>query len=406
MGRTQRIRSVVSAAVSLAVTLLILLAACGGGGGGPQEQAPTPTDGLMELMAYVPTGYEQYWVCMSSQRRFLDDAGFQDVRTTDQLEAALSSQSLSAKDRDALLLVPAYVPSAFTRRWAMGTYKVREFLGLDFLQIEDYVSVGQDVFSVARLTFDGGALAAALEAQGYGREEHGGVPYYSIADDFDVATPANGDNLPEGLALVMMSSMNRVWLQDGVLAVAPATQAMTDVMDATSGRMESVLDRKDYRRTAEGLGPVHAVCFLDPAQVSFEALLHDIDPSMEPYLMEEVQKYPQWATLEPPDLVALAYYRRPDATDVFKVGLWYNDKEKAKSNAPELQKRLEQYQSSSADKPLCEGVEVHSQSSSDGSLALAECRDGLASRWVGQLYNNEQNIFLIESPADYQEVPP
>jgi hypothetical protein len=389
------------------VALLILLGACGGGG--PQDQAPAPTNNLLELLAYVPAGYEQHWVCVSSHRRFLDDAGFQDVQTSDQLEAALSSQSLSTQDRDALLLGPVGVPSAFARRWAMSTYKVRELVGLDFLQIEDYLSVGPDVFGVARLSFDSEALAAALEAQGYGREEHGGVPYYTIADDFDVATPVNeqGDTLPEGLALVMMSSMNRVWLQDGMLAVAPATQAMTDVMDAASGRMESVLDRKEYRRTAEGLGPVHAACFLDPAQVSFEALLRSTDPWVERFLVDEVlPQYPQWATLEPPDLVALGYYRRPDGTDVFKVGLWYNDEQKAKANAPELQKRLEQYQSTSADKPLCEEVEVHSLRSSDGSLALAECRGGLASHWIGQLNNNEHNIFLIESPADYDEVRP
>jgi len=135
MARTPRTHSGLSAA-GLTIALLILLAACDGGGS-PEEQAPTPTSGLMELLAYVPTGYEQYWVCMSSQRRFLDEAGFQDVRTSDQLEAALSSQSLSTNDREALLLVPAYVPSAFSRRWAMGTYKVRDILGLDFLQVED-----------------------------------------------------------------------------------------------------------------------------------------------------------------------------------------------------------------------------------------------------------------------------
>jgi hypothetical protein len=26
--------------------------------------------------------------------------------------------------------------------------------------------------------------------------------------------------------------------------------------------------------------------------------------------------------------------------------------------------------------------------------------------WIGQLNNNEHNIFLIESPADYEEVRP
>jgi hypothetical protein len=193
-------------------------------------------------------------------------------------------------------------------------------------------------------------------------------------------------------------------------------------MDAASGRIASILDRPEYRETVVGLGPVHAACLLDPAQYSDEVLLgaaylvaarqleagpeqnaqetgeeseERLEAARDELLERLPSQYADWATLEPPSLLALGYYREPDGTNVFKVGLWYDDKEKAKTNAPELQKRLAQYQSEESGRPLCDEAEVHSQTWSDGSLALAECRGGLARWWTRALQAHDL-LFLLE----------
>jgi hypothetical protein len=169
--------------------------------------------------------------------------------------------------------------------------------------------------------------------------------------------------------------------------------------------MPSILDRPEYRQTAEGLGPVHAACLLDPAQYGDETLLDSAahlvmarqyagpdPPSRETQSEFDARlelarrglvknlpiQYPQWARLDPPALLALGYYREPDGTNVFKVGLWYDDSRKASADAPELQKRLAQYQSEELGEPMCDHVEARSRTWSDGSLVVGECRGGLA----------------------------
>jgi hypothetical protein len=94
-------------------------------------------------------------------------------------------------------------------------------------------------------------------------------------------------------------------------------------------------------------------------------------------------------------LLALGYYRDSDGTNVFKVGLWYDDKQKANTNAPELQKRLGQYQSEAWGKPLCDEAEARSQAWSDASLVVGECRGGLAREWTWALKTLDL-LFLLE----------
>jgi len=380
------------------IALLILLAACGGGGG-PPEQVPPTTEGVLALMAYVPNSPQYSEFCFSSPRRFLDDAGFQNVRTFEDATEAAKDESLSSKDREALLLVPAGVQSTFTRRWAMSTLRIRDRLGLNFFEIEEFLSAGPDHFDLVQVPFDKTTLVAGLDDEGYALEEHGGIPFYAIAPDFDVITTrtAEGYNVPTGLAEFMADSMNRVWFSDRLLVFAPATQIVTDVIDAASGRAESISSRPDYRRSIEGLSPFYAGCLLDPGYLDFESFVQRLQPDSRRHVIDEVlSRYPQWSPLERPILLALGYYRQGDGRDTFKIGFWYADKGKAKANASELEKRLKQYQSMSADKPLCGEVYVKSRTWSEGSLALAECRDGLAGQWVGQFLSEELIVLLMD----------
>jgi hypothetical protein len=171
---------------------------------------------------------------------------------------------------------------------------------------------------------------------------------------------------------------------------------MTDAIDTASGRIPSILDLPEYRETAEGLGQVHAACLLDPAQYSDELLLRSTtSEEPRPELVQRLpSQYPEWDRLEPPSLLALGYYREPDGTNVFKVGLWYDDKQKASANRAELQKRLAQYQSETWGKPLCDEAEASSQAWSDGSLVVAECRGGLARHWAS-LLETADLLFLL-----------
>ena len=417
MGRTPRTQC---AAVGL-IALLSLLAACDGGGPQEQSQDQAPTESFLELMAYVPAAREYQQVCFSSPRRFLDAAGFEDVRTVEQTVALLEKQSLvEVRDTD-LSIEAVSVPSLYTDYWKIWFVKLRDLLGVEFFQIEDLLSTGLDYLDVVRGPFDGEALAGALVAQNYAQEDHRGVPFYATGGDFHPAFIVGEGGLETltDLGAMVIDRMNRVWLQDGTLVAAPATQIMTDSIDASSGRIPSILDRPEYRRTAEGLGPVHAACLLDPAQYSDEALLDSaaylvmetspeppapetqsqFDQRLEAARRELVERlpsqYPEWDRLEPPGLLALGYYRNPDGTSVLKVGLWYGDKRKAKANAPELQKRLAQYQSETWGKPLCDEAEARSQAWSDGSLAVADCRGGLAHQWTWALKAGDL-LFLLE----------
>ena len=418
MAQTPGMRSVVSAAVAL----VILLPACGGGKS--QEQAPTPTDSLLELMAYVPAGREYEQVCFSSPRRFLDASGFEDVRTVDDAVPILEQQSLT--EEPAFSLQPVSVPSLYTDYWKDRFLQLPDILSLDLFAVDDLLSTGLEYLDVVRGSFDGEAIGRVLEEQNYSREDHRGVSFYAISGDFEptfIVDEKGLETLTE-LGALAIDRMNRVWLQDGTLVAAPATQIMTDAMDAASGRTPSILDRPEYRRTAEGLGPVHAACLLDPAQYSDETLLdsaayllaarqlqeagpeqsaqetgEEWDERLEAARHELAQRlpaqYPEWADLDPPSRLALAYYRDPDGTNVFKVGLWYDDKRKANANAAELQKRLAEYQSESWGKPLCDEADAYSQAWSDGSLVVAECRGGLARQWTWALKSADL-LFLLE----------
>jgi hypothetical protein len=405
MGRTPATRSVVSAVALTA--LLILLAACGGGGGS-QEQAPAPTNGLMELLAHVPAAGEYQEVCFASPRRFLDHAGFQDVRTVEQAMALMKSQSIAMRNvetpspdlLDSLFSVgPVGVPSLYTDYWGLHFEKTRDLLGVEFFQVDDLLSTGSEYLDVVRGPFDSEAMSRTLEAQGYSREDHRGTPFYAISGDFDVSFVVNeqGYETLTELGALVIDRMNRVWLRDGTLVAAPATQIMTDAMDTASGQIPSILDRPQYRRMAEGLGPVHAACLLDPAQYSDELLLRSTtSEEPRPELLERLpSQYPDWGSLNPPSLLALGYYRDPDGANVLKVGLYYDDKRKASANAPELQTRLAQYQSESWGKPLCDDAEARSQAWSDASLVVGECRGGLARQWTSILKTADL-LFLLE----------
>jgi len=421
MGPTPQTQSAVSA-VGL-TALLVLFAACGGGGGS-QEQAPAPTESLLELMAYVPAAREYEQVCFSSPRSYLDASGFQDVRAVDDAVPILEQQSLT--EEPAFSLQPVSVPSLYTDYWKDRFLRLPDILSLDLFAVEELLSTGSEYLDVVRGSFDREAIERVLEEQNYRRENHRGVPFYAISGDFDptfIVDERGFETLTE-LGALVIDRMNRVWLQDGTLVAAPATQIMTDAMDAASGRTPSILDRPEYRRTAEGLGPVHAACLLDPAQFSDETLLdsaaylvaarqlqeagpeqsaqetgEEWDERLEAARHELAQRlpaqYPEWADLDPPSRLALAYYRDPDGTNIFKVGLWYDDKGKANANAPELQKRLAQYQSEAFDKPLCDEAEARYWESSDGSLALAECRGALARWWTTALQVKDL-LFLLE----------
>ena len=432
MGRAPGTRAVVSAAIALATALLMLLAACDGGGA-PQEQAPT--ESFLELMAYVPAAREYQQVCFSNPRGFLDATGFEDIRTVEQAIALMKSQSILTKDLEALSpdeldklfsVRPVSVPSLYTDYWSLHLEKTRDLLGVELFEVEDLLSTGSEYLDVVRGPFDSEAMSRTLEAQGYSREDHGGTPFYAISGDFDptfIVDERGFETLTE-LGALVIDRMNRVWLSDGTLVAAPATQIMTDAMDAASGRIASILDRPQYRRTAESLGPVHAACLLDPAQFSDETLLDSAAYLVAARQLQEAGpeqnaqetgeewdarlelarrglaknlpfQYPQWARLDPPALLALGYYREADGANVFKVGLWYDDKEKAKTNAAELQKRLAQYQSESWGKPLCDEAEAHSQAWSDGSLVVVECRGGLARQWTWALEAADL-LFLLE----------
>jgi hypothetical protein len=252
MGRTGT-RTAVAAAVAPAIALLILLAACGGGGG-PQEQAPTPTDGLLELMAYVPAAREYQQVCYSSPRRFLDAAGFEDVRTVEQAIAVMKGQSLedlSPEDVDKLFSVrPVGVPSLYTDYWGLHFERTRDLLGVEFFQVDDLLSTGSEYLDVVRGPFDSEAISLVLEGHGYSREDHRGAPFYAISGDFDptfIVDERGFETLTE-LGALVMDRMNRVWLHDGTLVATPATQIMTDSIDAAAGRIASIRPPQ-YRRT-------------------------------------------------------------------------------------------------------------------------------------------------------------
>ena len=423
MGRAPRTRSAVSAAVALTTALVILLPACGGSESQDQSQDQAPTESFLELMAYVPSTHEYEQVCFSSPRRFLDAVGFQDVRTVEQAIALMKSQSIAIRDvqtpspelLDKLFSWgPVSAPSLYTDYWSIHFEKLRDLLDVEFFEVEDLLSISPKGFDVIRGPFDSEALSRILEAQGYSREDHRGTRFYAISGDFDVTFVVNeeGYETLTELGALVEARMNRVWLPDGALVAAPATQIMTDAMEAVSGRVPSILDRREYRRTAEGLGPVHAACLLDPAQFSDEALLDNaaylvaarLSQDAGPEQLEAARRqllerlpsqYPDWGHLDPPSLLALAYYREPDGTNVLKVGLWYDDKQKASTNAPELQKRLAQYQSEQWGRPFCDEAEARSHAWSDGSLVVAECRGGLARQWTGALRVRDL-LFLLE----------
>jgi len=230
-GRGEMLR-VVSASVGLAIAL-ILLPACGGGKS--QEQALT--DRFLELMAYVPATHDYEQVCFSSPRRFLDSAGFEEVRTVDEAVALLEKQSLvEVRDTD-LSIEAVSVPSLYTDYWKIWFVKLRDLLGVEFFAVEDLLSTGLDYLDVVRGPFDGEALAGALEVQNYAQEDHRGVPFYAIGGDFEPAFIMGEGGLETltDLGSMVIDRMNRVWLRDGTLVAAPATQILTDAMDSASG---------------------------------------------------------------------------------------------------------------------------------------------------------------------------
>jgi hypothetical protein len=213
------------------------------------------------------------------------------------------------------------------------TQQLAPIAGFDYWMIDRDVFVDTPppwAFSVSEGSFDGQLINDKLTSLGYQKKDYDSYSYYALNEDF-----SPGD-LSSPMSQAVLSSMNRIAVvDDNTLITAPATDIMTGILDAISGKQESVIDNPAGRALADSLGEVLSGVIMNP-----ERALNQNPPQEAPPFNFTIPS--DWGTLHQYQMVGMGY--SDNGNDRFwTVSLYYEDAQDAQADANILVTRMKSY---------------------------------------------------------------
>lgn len=324
----------------------------------------------MEKLSLIPATLKDKGLWYGDLGRALEMAGVQPPRSREDL-ADRDARDAYNDARGWVVLAPDFLGSF------IGQEEWEEVFGFNGLEVTAAVGFGGTILGLSTPSsaaylegdFDGAAIRQKLRDLGYEEIEASGRTYFSMNDDNSWGSLMS----PGGIAT---GSMNRVYVSDTALIVAPATAYVTDVLAAWADEAPSLADDAAVSGVARALGdPLSAALF------TREELLHSEDPFAD---LAQYEKPAEWGTLhEWSDLGA--GYGRGEEGEWWIISIFYADPDAADADAEELINRMWGYDTAAAEfveqggwmqNPIdqwCRDLTADTQAHEGGSILSVRC---------------------------------
>ena len=285
----------------------------------------------MDKLSLIPASFKDKGLWYGNLGRALEMAGVQPPRSRDdQADRDVRDAYLEARDR--IILAPDFLGSF------IGQPEWEDVFGFNGMEVTLAFGFGGSALGLAFPSseaylegdFDDNAIRQKLRELGYGEIEVSGRSYFSLNDDNSWGSLMS----PSGIAT---GSMNRVYVSDTALIVAPATAFVTGMLATWANESQSLADDVAVSGVALALGdPLSAALFTREGVMNPDAGA-GLPPGLSQY-----EKPAEWGTLhEWSDMGA--GYGRGDEGDWWVMALFYPDPDAADADADELLQRMMGY---------------------------------------------------------------
>jgi hypothetical protein len=284
---------------------------------------------LLRVMEKLPASFSEEGVWFADSARAWELAGLPPQPSTLEGFLALSDEERDAysQARRGLMFGPHQLGGAV--QYAQGWEKLFGFSGFAISLAVGSGDDNFDIFGTAYLEadFDAEDLRQRLLELGYREESVNGGIYYIIPDDRDLQT------LMRRKAAVF-AQMNRVFLDDGVLAAGPDTEPIVDVVGAAADHTPVLSDDPEFSRLAVSLRQP-----LSAALLPREAVL---EPEGFARKLLVYEKPAEWGNLHQWEALG-AGYSVIEGSPWWAISLFYPHPEAAEADAGEIIDRMNGY---------------------------------------------------------------
>ena len=298
--------------------------------------APTPTPaaaqetggGLLEKLSLIPANLKDIGVWYGDLGRALEMAGVQPPRSREDLAQSAGVRDAYLDASDGVVMAPGFMGNVF------GNQEWQEVFGFNGFEVTRAVGFGGSPLGLAppldsaaylEGDFDAGAIRQKLLDLRYEGVEASGRTYFSKGDDHKWPSLMSPDGIATG-------SMNRVYVSDTALIVAPATEYVTSMLATWANELPSLADDAAFSAIALALDDsLSAVLLTREATLSPEA---GVAGGFSQY-----EKPAEWGTLHDWSDMGAGYGRDADG-EWWAISLFYPDQDAADADADELIERM------------------------------------------------------------------
>ena len=242
-------------------------------------------------------------------------------------------------------LVDMVLPGSLVTRARQPEWE--EAFGFNSLEANLVVSMGE--FSSQPLqpiylegAFDQDVIRHRLAGLGYQEQDYFGQTYYAIHRDYEILFGAPAATVQPGTAItdsrdtvshLALSEMNRVFVGDGSLIAAPATEMVTSILETWSGISTSLAADPAYASLARALGDPLSAGILNRQQVLQSESARPV----------KYDKPVDWGTLHQWDTFGVGYGQADDESGWVAFSIFYSDPDAAEADSEELIHRMNGY---------------------------------------------------------------
>jgi len=209
--------------------------------------------------------------------------------------------------------------------------EMKELAGFDHTGIERLMLVEQPRGEAAVLegNFDADIISKKLTGLGYTEEIYEATSYYSHGNDYEL-------DMQHPISARAMASLNRIYISQGVLILAPATDLLTRILDAMDGIVPSAIDTASIRALADSLGEVSFGLLTTP-----ERVVGDVPTDISSLSRFSVPD--TWSDLPDCEMAAFGWHNKGEDW-YLDIALAYTDKPTATEAGKEIVRRMQDYE--------------------------------------------------------------
>lgn len=294
--------------------------------------APPPETGagLVEKLSLVPASFKDKGVWYGDRGRALEMAGIPVPRSREDLADRAVGDAYSDAV-SGIVLAPDFLGSF------IGQPEWEEVFGFNGMEVTLAFGFGGSALGLALPSseaylegdFDDNAIRQKLRELGYEKIETSGRTYFSMNDDNSWGSLMS----PGGIAA---GSMNRVYVSDTALVVAPATAFVTAMLATWANESPSLAEDASFSSLAIALeNPLSAALFTRETILDSEPLFTDLIQYEKP---EDWGAIHEWSDMG-------AGYGRGEEGEWWIISVFYPDPDAADADAEEILQRMWGYNS-------------------------------------------------------------